>query len=67
MAKLFLILGLVFLFLSAVLYLDLYRFFPLGRLPGDIIIRKEGVSFYFPLTSCFVVSVIFYFVSKYLN
>ena len=31
---------------------------PLGRLPGDIIIRKENMNFYFPLTSCIIVSVI---------
>jgi hypothetical protein len=32
--------------------------FPLGRLPGDIIIRKENFNFYFPLASCILVSVI---------
>ena len=30
----------------------------LGRLPGDIAFKKENVSFYFPLTSCILVSVI---------
>ena len=29
---------------------------PLGRLPGDIIIRKEGFRFFFPITSCILVS-----------
>ncbi|MDP3767514.1 MAG: DUF2905 domain-containing protein [Dehalococcoidia bacterium] len=28
----------------------------LGRLPGDIHIQREGFSFFFPLTSCLVVS-----------
>ncbi|MGE3141941.1 MAG: DUF2905 domain-containing protein [Hyphomonadaceae bacterium] len=28
----------------------------LGRLPGDIMIRREGVSFYFPLVTCLLVS-----------
>ncbi len=28
----------------------------LGRLPGDIAIRKDGFSFYFPLTSSLLVS-----------
>ena len=31
---------------------------PLGRLPGDIYIQGENSSFYFPLTSCILVSVI---------
>ena len=28
----------------------------LGRLPGDIAIRRDGFSFYVPLTSCLVIS-----------
>lgn len=30
----------------------------LGRLPGDIVIRREGFSLYFPIASCLVVSVV---------
>ncbi|NWG53054.1 MAG: DUF2905 domain-containing protein [Hydrogenophilaceae bacterium] len=28
----------------------------LGRLPGDIVIRRDGFSFYFPLMTCLIVS-----------
>jgi len=28
----------------------------IGKLPGDIRIEKEGFSFYFPLTTCVLVS-----------
>jgi hypothetical protein len=28
----------------------------LGRLPGDIHIERKGVSFYFPLTTCLLLS-----------
>ena len=28
----------------------------LGKLPGDIIIKKENFSFYFPLTTCLILS-----------
>ncbi len=28
----------------------------LGRLPGDIAIRRDGFSFYFPLTTSIVIS-----------
>lgn len=30
----------------------------LGRLPGDILIRREHVTFYFPIVTCLVVSVV---------
>jgi hypothetical protein len=30
----------------------------IGRLPGDILIKKKHFSFYLPLTSCIIVSVI---------
>ncbi len=29
-----------------------------GRLPGDIFVKKENVTFYFPLTTSIVISVI---------
>jgi uncharacterized protein HemY len=31
---------------------------PLGRLPGDISIRRGNVSFYFPLTTSILASII---------
>jgi len=31
---------------------------PLGRLPGDIRIVREGFSFYFPITTCVVISLV---------
>jgi hypothetical protein len=31
---------------------------PLGRLPGDIIIRKGSGTFYFPLVTCILLSII---------
>lgn len=30
----------------------------LGRLPGDIIIQKKNFSFYFPVTTCILISII---------
>ncbi len=30
----------------------------LGRLPGDILIRRENFTFYFPFTSCLLVSAV---------
>jgi DUF2905 family protein len=31
---------------------------PFGRLPGDIVIRKGSGTFYFPLATCIVLSII---------
>ena len=31
----------------------------LGRLPGDIVIERKNVTFYFPLMTCLLVSVLF--------
>jgi hypothetical protein len=31
---------------------------PIGRLPGDIVIRRGGGTFYFPIVTCLVVSVV---------
>lgn len=40
----------------------------LGKLPGDFIYKKENFTFYFPLTTSIIVSVILsiiaYFISK---
>ncbi len=30
----------------------------LGRLPGDILVKRENFSFYFPLTTCIIVSIV---------
>jgi len=32
----------------------------IGRLPGDIIIRREHFTFYFPLATCLLASLLFY-------
>jgi hypothetical protein len=30
----------------------------IGKLPGDIIIRKEKFTFYFPIVTCIIVSIL---------
>lgn len=34
------------------------KWIPLGRLPGDIVIEKENVKFYFPLMTSIIVSIV---------
>ena len=36
---------------------------PLGRLPGDIRIQRGNSSFYFPIVTCIVVSVVLSLIS----
>ena len=35
---------------------------PIGRLPGDIIIDRPGMKFFFPITTMIVVSVVVSFI-----
>lgn len=49
----------IFLVLLGILFLLGGRFPGLGRLPGDIIIRREKFVFYFPLGSCLLLSILF--------
>ena len=30
----------------------------LGRLPGDIVLQRGGTSFYFPIVTCIVISIV---------
>lgn len=54
MPKLLMVVGLAMAALGAAMWMGL----PLGRLPGDIVIRRGAFSFYFPLTTCVIVSVV---------
>jgi hypothetical protein len=40
---------------------------PIGRLPGDIIVRRGNFSFYFPLTTSILVSVVLTLVMMFLR
>ncbi len=51
----------VVLLLSGLLinYSHLFSNLGLGRLPGDIRVRRGSFSFYFPVTTCILISVLF--------
>ena len=57
MAKIFIAIGVVFILIGVFLYF--FRDFPFFRLPGDIVIEKENFTFYFPITSSIILSIIF--------
>lgn len=54
MGRLLVVVGLVIVAAGALIMLGV----PLGRLPGDFSYRRGNVSFYFPLTTSILVSII---------
>jgi hypothetical protein len=56
MARVLIALGLVILVIG-LLWPYLSRL-GLGRLPGDIVIERENMTFYFPLMTCLLVSLL---------
>ena len=54
MAKLLIVAGLVLVGLGVALLAGL----PLGRLPGDVTVQRGSFTFYFPLATCIVVSLV---------
>ena len=50
--------GIIIFLIGGGIYLAAKFGIPLGRLPGDIRIEGENGSFYFPITSSILVSVI---------
>ena len=58
LGKLLLVLGGMIILVGGVLLLAGRFNLPLGRLPGDIVYRGKNTVFYFPLTTCVVISVV---------
>jgi len=56
MSKVLIILGTI-LILIGLFYSYLINL-GIGRLPGDIVIKKENFNLYFPLTSAIIISII---------
>jgi hypothetical protein len=56
MSRLLIILGLVLLALGVIW--PILEKIGLGKLPGDIIVRRDHVTFYFPIVTCIVLSVL---------
>lgn len=55
--KMLIILGIILIIVGlGFLFGDKIPF--IGKLPGDILIKKERFSFYFPITTSFIISII---------
>ena len=56
MAKIFIFVGIVFILLGL-----LYPYLAslgLGKLPGDIVIERKNINFYFPITTSIILSIL---------
>jgi Protein of unknown function (DUF2905) len=56
--KLILIIGLVLVVLGGILW-RFSSFGWIGKLPGDISVQKGSFSFYFPVVTCILISIVF--------
>ncbi|MCY9564419.1 DUF2905 domain-containing protein [Paenibacillus larvae] len=55
--KLLITLGIILIVIVGI-WLLAGRWLPIGKLPGDIVVKKENFTFYFPIVTCIVLSVI---------
>jgi hypothetical protein len=56
--RLLMIGGIILFVIGGLVFLAAKFGIPFGRLPGDIRIQRDGFSFYFPLASSILISVI---------
>jgi hypothetical protein len=54
MGKLLVIIGLAITAIGLLMTMGV----PIGRLPGDIVVRRGSFSFYFPIVTCVVLSLL---------
>ena len=59
LGRLLIALGILLVVIGLILnYSGFFSFLRLGRLPGDISIKRGNFSFYFPLTTCILLSLL---------
>ena len=57
--KILITIGIVFVALGVLLLLsDRFSLFRIGRLPGDIIYRRGNFTFYFPIVTSILISIV---------
>jgi len=57
MPKLLISIGIILIIVGIIWHFG-GRFFSLGKLPGDIVIKKENFTFYFPLMTSIILSIV---------
>ncbi|NLM36557.1 MAG: DUF2905 domain-containing protein [Firmicutes bacterium] len=66
MGRLLIIAGLLLVLLGVFLQFG-EKILPRGRMPGDILIRRGNFTFYFPLGTCVLLSIVLSLVLALLN
>ena len=66
MAKVLILFGGIFI-LTGLLLLLFGKIPGIGRLPGDIVIKKENFTFYFPLATSLLLSLILSLIFQFIN
>lgn len=59
-AKLLIAVGIITVIVGLLMLLNIK--IPFGKLPGDIVIKKENFTFAFPIVTCIIASIILSFV-----
>ena len=59
-AKIFIAIGIIFIVIGILFLLNIK--IPFGKLPGDIVIKKENFTFAFPIMTSIIASVVLSFV-----
>jgi hypothetical protein len=67
LGKLLLIVGGIIVVIGAVLLLAGRFHLPIGRLPGDIVVRGKNTVFYFPLATSIIISIILSLILWFFN
>jgi hypothetical protein len=57
-ARYIILAGIILIILGGVVYAAAKLNLPIGRLPGDIRIEGANGSFYFPLVTCIILSIV---------
>lgn len=56
MQKLLILIGVIFILVGV--FFPLIQRLGLGHLPGDIVIKRSNFTFYFPIVTCIVISLL---------
>ncbi|KTD04266.1 DUF2905 domain-containing protein [Fluoribacter gormanii] len=63
--KILIIIGIILLIIG--IFWPLIKKLGLGKLPGDIIIQKGNFTFYFPVSTCILISLIIMLIFWFFN
>jgi hypothetical protein len=67
LGKLLLVVGGIVIVIGAVLIFSAKLHLPIGRLPGDIVYRGKNTTFYFPLATSILLSIVLSLIVWLLN